>query len=472
MLDRIRKSSPKGKKPLSEADIKALFQMLAFKAEPEQYEMYQLLPEGSFLKRLCRHFDETDISYELPIFHVISVAASFLTQGGAHLDVPGVGEILPTLWLIGLAPSGSAKTLATNEVEKILKQGSTPLVRKLATGCTDAEWIIELHNNNGAFWFQDEVGKEFAKYRKPGPYSRIKDWVLYAYSYEEIANRLKSESSKMVVKRPHFTFHGLTVDETWRSDIDITSMLDGFAQRFCYYFATRRRGTDMFDHLLYFAGEHFDRQRQALAEIWDALCFQKAACGKYTLGADVKPYLEQWWLGLRETWGNSSLPPSFIRRIGFAVFRYLIVFQFLLGKSSNPIDLETAEIATSFAELHLHSTLALVQMYHASATSNIQLIASKMKSLNDNGKSSAYRDVSRSMSTPQKQRFSPGEIKLIVSLLKQIEHMPPLFDKADDLKTISSALIAERDRVEDKLKLNERKRNERRLRDLKKNIQP
>ncbi|TLP43957.1 hypothetical protein FDK21_17285 [Cohaesibacter sp. CAU 1516] len=225
LLDRIQKSSPKGKKPLSEADMKALVQMLAFKAEPEQYEMYQLLPEGSFLKRLCRHFDETDISYELPIFHVISVAASFLTQGGAHLDVSGVGEILPTLWLIGLAPSGSAKTLATNEVEKILKQGATPMVRKLATGCADAEWIIELHNNNGAFWFQDEVGKEFAKYRKPGPYTRIKDWVLNAYSHEDIANRLKSETSKMVVAKPHFTFHGLTVDETWRSDIDITSML-------------------------------------------------------------------------------------------------------------------------------------------------------------------------------------------------------------------------------------------------------
>ncbi|TLP45710.1 hypothetical protein FDK21_13355 [Cohaesibacter sp. CAU 1516] len=245
--------------------------------------------------------------------------------------------------------------------------------------------------------------------------------------------------------------------------------LDGFAQRFCYYFATLRKDTDMFDHLLHFAGERFDHRRKVLAEIWDALCLQKAACGKYTLCKDVRPYLEQWWLGLRETWGNSSLPPSFIRRIGFAIFRYLIVFQFLLGKSRNPIDLETAKLATSFAEFHLHSTLALVQMYHAAATSNVQLIASKMKSLNDNGKSSEYRDVSRSMSVPQREKFSPGEMSEIVSVLKQIEHVPPLFDKADDLKTISSALIAERDRVEDNLRLNERKRNERRLRDLKKN---
>nr|WP_319515783.1 hypothetical protein [uncultured Cohaesibacter sp.] len=466
LLNRIQKTTSKGSKPLSEANKKALIQMLAFKSEPEQFEIDQLIPEGTYIKRLCRHFADTDISYELPIFHVIAVASSFLTQGGARLEVPGVGDILPTLWLIGLASSGSSKTLAISEIDRIMEQGSTPLVRKLATGCTDAEWIIELCGNNGAFWFQDEVGKEFAKYRKPGPYSRIKDWVLNAYSHQEIANRLKSDVSKLSIAKPFFTFHGLTVDETWCSDIDITSMLDGFAQRFCYYFATPRKGTDMFDHLLYFKGESYDDQRKVLAELWDALCSQKAACDKYTLGEDVIPYLERWWLGLRQSWGNSSLPKSFIRRIGFAVFRYLIVIQFLLGKSHHPIDLETAEIATSFAEFHLHSTLSLVQMYNTSKTSNVQLVASKLATLNDNGKPSTVRDVTRSMSANQRQKFSKGELSEIVSLLKQIEHMPPLFEKDDDLRTISSALIIEKDREEKKMKLNQRKRNERRLRDL------
>ena len=468
ILSKIRKTTSKGKKPLSNPEKKALVQMLAFKSKPEPFEIDQLVPEGSFLKRLCRHFSDTDISHALPIFHLISLAASFLTQGSARLDIPGVGDIRPTLWLIGLAPSGSAKTLAISEVEKIMKQGSTPLVRRFPNGCTDAEWINELHVNNGAFWFQDEVGKEFAKYRRPGPYTRIKDWMLDAYSHQKIANRLKSETCKMEVEDPHFTFHGLTVDETWRSDIDITSMLDGFAQRFCYYFAPPREDTDMFDHLLYFSGDKVDDQRKELAEIWDALCSQKSACAEYTLGKDVMPYLEQWWLGLRQSWGYGSLPKSFVRRIGFAVFRYLVVIQFLLGRSRYPIDKETAEIVTGFAEFHLHSTLALVQMYDASATSKVQIISSKVKALNDNGQPVTTRNVTRNLSPAQRKKFSVGEVAEIVSLLNQVEPMPGLFDSDDELKTKTSSLVKERDRIEQTWKQKERKRNERRLRILRK----
>ena len=466
ILSQIRKTTSKGKKALSDPEKKAFFQMIAFKSKPESFEIDQLVPEGSFIKRLCRHFSDTDISYALPIFHLISLAASFLTQGGARLHIPGVGDTRPTLWLIGLAPSGSSKTLAISEVEKILKHGSTPLVRRLSNGNTDAAWIEELHDNNGAFWFQDEVGKEFAKYRKPGPYSRIKDWILNAYSHDTIANRLKGETCKMEVEDPHFTFHGLTVDETWRSDIDITSMLDGFAQRFCYYFAPPREDTDMFDHLLYFIGDKVDDRRKKLAEIWDALCSQKSACAEYTLGKDVIPYLDQWWLGLRQSWGYSSLPRSFVRRIGFAVFRYLVVIQFLLGKSRHPINIETAEIATGFAEFHLHSTLALVQMYDASATSKVQIIGSKVQALNDNGKPVTARNVTRSLSSAQRRKFSDGEVAEIVSLLEQVEPMPGLFERDDDLKTKTSSLVKERDRIERRLKRNERKKNEGRLRDL------
>ena len=74
-------------------------------------------------------------------------------------------------------------------------------------------------------------------------------------------------------------------------------------------------------------------------------------------------------------WGRSDLPRSFIRRIGFATLRYLPVLHFLLGKSRRKIDVETADLATRFAEYHFRSALTLIQQYDAAATSKVQRVA-------------------------------------------------------------------------------------------------
>ena len=287
LLSEVTVKTRRGTRRLTKSESEALIQMLAIKTAPEEFDIRSLIPRGSFLERVMRHFEDTDISYALPIMHVVMTAASYLTQAGACLKVPGVGEVLPTLWTIGLADSGSSKTLASEEIDRIISRGKNPAVIRLPTGCTDAQWIVELHANNGSFWFQDEVGKAFKSILTEGNYRRIKPWCLDAYSHKLIANRLKSEKTKLVIDRPYFTFHGLTVDETWRDDINLSSMLDGFCQRFTYYVAAPRCDTDIFDHFLYFEGANVDQRRDVLAEIWDALCEQNGACDTYTLNDDV-----------------------------------------------------------------------------------------------------------------------------------------------------------------------------------------
>lgn len=466
LLSELTVKTRRGTRRLKKSERDALIQMLAVKAEPEEFDIRSLIPRGSFLERIARHFDDTDISYALPIMHVVMTAASYLTQNGASLRVPGVGEVLPTLWMIGLAPSGSSKTLAPEEVDRIISRGTSPDVGRLATGCTDAQWIVELHQNNGSFWFQDEVGKAFKSILTEGNYKRIKPWCLDAYSHKTIANRLKSETSKLVIERPYFTFHGLSVDETWRDDIDFSSMLDGFCQRFGYYVAVPRSDTDIFDHFLYFEGAEVERRRESLAGIWDAICSQEGACEPYTLNDEVLPFLKAWWASLRQSWGQSTLPKSFIRRIGFAVLRYLIVLHFLLGKSRRPIDVETADLATRFAEYHFLSALHVVQQYDRAKTSKIQIISEASSRVSDAGKSVTGREISRALSKQQRAQFEKGEISEILSVLNQIESMPGLFDARSDARQKSSAIQGRRDEIRTRLLLNERKRNERRLREL------
>ncbi len=466
LLSELTVRTRRGTRRLTKKERTALVQMLAAKAAPEEFDIGTLIPRGSFIERVALHFEDTDISYAMPVLHLVMTAASYLTQNGAHLSVPGVGQILPTLWTIGLAGSGSSKTLASEEIDRIISRGTTPEVGRLPTGCTDAQWIVELAGNNGAFWFQDEVGKTFSDILTQANYRRIKPWCLDAYSHKSIANRLKSETTKLVIDKPYFTFHGLTVDETWRSDIDLTSMLDGYCQRFCYYVAMPRGDTDMFDHFLYFEGEHVEENRERLAEIWDALCAQEGASGAYTLDREVLPFLKAWWSGLRQSWGQSALPKSFIRRIGFAVLRYLVVLQFLLGKSRRPIDVETADLATRFAEYHLLSALHVVQQYDSASTSRFQMIADASTRVSDAGKPVTGREVSRILSKQQRQQFAKGEIAEILQVLNRIEEMPGLFKGTSDPREKSAAIQGRRDEIQARLVLNERKRNERRLREL------
>ena len=402
----------------------------------------------------------------MPLMSTIMLAASWLTQNGAHLKIPGVGTILPTLWTVGLAESGSSKTLASEEIMSIFSIDGQPPVTIVPPPQSAPQWIIDLSERNGGYWFQDEVGKLFQSILTQSNMVQMKPWILNAYSHQPIANRLKTEEAKLHIERPTFTFHGLTVLETWASEIDMSSMLDGFCQRMNYYIAERRTDTDIYDHFLYFADDGTDARRAHLKNLWQAVCAQENAAGEYVLSPDVLPFLENWWHSLRATWGRSDLPRSFIRRIGFSTLRYLPVLQFLLGKSRREIDVETAELATRFAEYHFRSALALVQRYDKAATGRVQQIETMVRRLSDEGKPATQRTVTRTLSKTQRAAFGTDEIKGILEILTEVSSTSGLFAETDEPDVKSDALLKHHNEVLKRLQLNERKRNERRIREL------
>ncbi|MBB3995464.1 hypothetical protein GGR95_003120 [Sulfitobacter undariae] len=141
------------KRPLNQKECDELIAMLKFKERPEALSIAPLIPKGSYLERLLRFFDDTDTSYTLPLWQLIMIASSHLTQGRAYLPIPGLPDHSPILWTIALAPSASSKTLATKTVAQILtnNDGSSSL-RMFPSGGTDAQWIVDLADNNGSYW--------------------------------------------------------------------------------------------------------------------------------------------------------------------------------------------------------------------------------------------------------------------------------------------------------------------------------
>ncbi|SHF01046.1 Protein of unknown function [Ruegeria intermedia] len=462
----VRVNDGKKSRPLTPQEKSDLAAMLAVKERPEALDVTPLIPRGSFIERLLKHFRDTDTSYALPLFKLIMVASSWLTQNGAVVEIPGLAPRRPILWTIALAASGSSKTLATDRVaETLAGEGAKEPVRMFPTGCTDAEWIVSLKNNNGSYWFQDEVGQFFNQIRTQSNYARIKPWMLDAYSQKTIANRLKSEKEKMVVEDPHFTFFGLTVRETWKMNVDLASMLDGLCQRFNYVVAEPRKDTDMFEHLLFFKGEKSAREQEKLREVWFALCAQANGCGTYTLYDEVLPYLEAWWRGLRTAWGMSQLPGSFIRRIGYSVFSYLPVIHFLLGRSRHPIDVETAEIATKYAEFHMESALVMIREYDNPWSGQIRTVVAHRDRLMAAGATSiSARDISRKLSAKARAELNSARIREILELLEQVE-MPAGLAGAQNPQDarVSDQLFARHSSRKERLKQQEKTRNQKRL---------
>lgn len=457
-----------GKKcALSDTDRNELIAMLSHKERPDALDLAPLVPEGSFIEKLLRFFKETDSSYALPLFQLISLTASFLTQGGASVYFDGLGKIRPILWTIALAPSGSAKTLATDKVAEILtpRHGKTQ-IRTLPTSTTDAQWIIDLSENNGAYWLQDEVGQYLNGVMRSQRLERVKPWMLDAYSNKTIGNRLKGEVNKLTIEDPHFTFLGLTVRETWQMNIDAPSMLDGFCQRFNYVIAPPRTDTDMFDFFLYFTGSHIEPWKTELRETWEALCAQEGALETYQVTPDVEPYIAGWWRGLRDTWGDGAVPGSFIRRIGFSVPRYLIVIHFLLGRSNRQIDIETAEIATKYAEFHMESALIMLREYGNAETANIQRVAGIRSAMRSDGAHRVTaRDVQRKLSATQRKSLSTEKTKLILAALDSLdlEGTDMLAGGAHTRGAKADALFKRHKHIRDREKQRERWRNEKRL---------
>ncbi|ETW10831.1 hypothetical protein ATO8_20289 [Roseivivax marinus] len=442
-------------KDLTDDQREIVLSMIAARERPEVLNATRLAPEGSVLSRVLRLVDNTNISYTLALAQIISLAAAWLTQNGARLSVPGLGTIRPTLWSIALGDSADCKTLASTTITRILRDstGDDP-VQMLPDAGSDAQWIEELAAHNGSHWYQDEVGQYVRKVLTDARFSRMKPWILNAYSSEPIANRLKGEDEKLQIDDPHYTFLGLTVGSTWHNCLDAESVLDGFLQRFNYFIATPRADKDAFDHFLFFADPESERVSKDIGDIWSGLIAQRGAAAEYTLGPDILPYLERWWGSLRGKWGNCPLPVSYTRRIGFSVLRYLVVLHWLLGKSGHPIDLETAELATRYGEYHLEAALCMLRMFDENPSEKYCTILDVRDRLIARGRPAEPRNIVMSLSAAQRRGISTSLVRSVLSVA----------DRVDSTGLIGSLKTAKNGAPRcDRAALNERKRNEARI---------
>jgi len=83
----------------------------------------------------------------------------------------------------------------------------------------------------------------------------------------------------------------------------------------------------------------------------------------------------------------------------FSILSYLVILHFLLGKSRRPVDLETAELAKTYAEYHLESTLLMMREYGSEQRGQICKVTSLRETMLGNGAAKVtVRDIQRRLS--------------------------------------------------------------------------
>ncbi|MGY3436785.1 MULTISPECIES: hypothetical protein [unclassified Marinovum] len=414
---------------ISSDELDTLVAMLSLQSRPKALDLEGLLPQGSYLRRLCSCFGKSDAGPTVALFQLIAVAASWLTQNGAAIQIPGLHPKRPILWTIALTQDEHGARRATKKMNEILfPNEDAPGVRRLVTEGRDLNWINDLADNNGAFWLQHDAGYILQNALKSRP---MREGMLTAAVHDQISFSTKGTKGRCVLDDPHFTFLGLSTRARWRAQIDETNMLDSLFQRFTYVLAEPAVNKVVFDTPFPFEETCPDAKQRRLGEIWRSLCLQPGAKGAYEVEDAVAPYLLLWWRGLRAQWGDGALPAAFVQSAGDTIQSYLVILHFLLGRSGRKIDIETAELATKYVEFHLESTLTLLRESDTDLRDRVKRVASGYrKLLARDGNTVNARDVCRNLSKQQREEISSSFVSTVLMAFDRLAKQPDGFSEA------------------------------------------
>jgi hypothetical protein len=160
------------------------------------------------------------------------------------------------------------------------------------------------------------------------------------------------------------------------------------------------------------------------------------------------------------------VPSSFVRRIGFSVLRYLMVTHFLLGKSRHPVDVETAHLATRFAEFHFESAREMLQAYDRTSVERVRKIIDVRAALTAEGTDASARNIQRRLGKAVRDGLTSETLRVILDSLDRVDVGDPFPATLDGRREKAATLAVRLEGLEKRLRRSERKRNERRLRNL------
>lgn len=312
-------------------------------------------PPGSFLETVLECFENrTDIPLEIPFFTSLHYISHYLLKNKVYINFDNQ-IIKPDLWTVILGPSGSGKTFSSRSIGKMIDcQPDFP------DTSSSAKFVEELVNHNNGFWLRDEFGQFLKGIETLPQYSEMKDYLLRLFDGEKISRLTKKD--EYIIEDPALVILGVTVFETFLSQVGVESLVDGFSQRFNYVIAKPDPKRTMYDFPLYEISDYKEKIRTEWEKTISNVNHQEYF---------IKEEAKAGFITAFRLMCNIELPPSFFRRIMFRGMRYALIYHILLEKKTNILDSVDMAWAGRLCAIHLKDASELLKGHDKSDLQNL-----------------------------------------------------------------------------------------------------
>jgi len=325
-------------------ETRSVVRAMLFAQEREIWRGVVATPPASILEVVVSEFmRHTPVAAELPFMATVSLIAELLCEKGAALLMADGQKILPDLFTVMLAASGEMKSFSVSKILKAFELGGWKPNAIRDAGST-AGLIAELSDNEGraAFWWVEEFG-EFWAMTKTEVHQGTPRVLLMSYDHATLSKRLKT--GVVEVKSPCLSLLGTTVIGNIHRQLTKEDWASGLCQRIAFVFCPPDEKRNCYERKF---------------AILDGLDLEKIAASfraalatpvhsDYRLSPDARNGICDAWVLM----GKQGITADFVRRVEFRIFKYAMVYHWLLGKSSNEIDREDVNWAVRLAMLHL-----------------------------------------------------------------------------------------------------------------------
>jgi hypothetical protein len=301
-------------------------------------------PPASLLEVVLAEFlRATPVSAELPFMATVSLVAQFLCEKGAGIVMEDGQRVRPDLYTVLLAASGEMKSFSLMKILKAFELGGWKPLRLRDAGST-AGLQAELKQNEGnaVFWWLEEFG-EFWALTKSEQHQATPRLLLMAYDHATISKTLKN--SILEIKDPCLSMLGTTVLANLHNQLSKDDWASGLCQRIAFVFCAPDPARNCFDRR-YAILDQVDLDKIALAF---RQAMETPVHSAYRFTADARSAIGDAWVLM----GRQGITADFVRRVEFRVFKYSMIYHWLLKKTNNLIDTEDVNWAVRLAMLHL-----------------------------------------------------------------------------------------------------------------------
>lgn len=350
--------------------------MLALRRTSESWRGLIATPPGSLLETVVAAFrSQTDIPLEIPFMATLHLLSAHLLAQDVVVEFAGQ-EVRPDLWSVVLADSGSGKTYATNQLQKV-----TGVESSFPEPASAAKFVEDLKSHNRSLWIRDEFAQFLKSLEQQQHLAELKDYLLRVYDGKLVERNTKKSS--ITVSDPALTILGMTVLESFQKHVSTEAMLDGFAARFSYVIARRdpeRPGTAF---PIYDMRGHQDRIKNA----WEKV-IKSAVHQRYHVGPDGEEAFKEAFSLLFPV--NAEVPLAFFRRIMFRGVRYALLYHLLLGREGQELDAQDMGWGARVCALHVQDAAELVGNH---GLPDLEKLCRRAEEIRDTIRSQEDRDI-------------------------------------------------------------------------------